>query len=218
MEKDRILEELKSAIVECARLEETKELARKALGAGAGPLEIVDAVKMALDKVGELYDKKEYFLMELTLAGNTAAEIMNMIGPELKKTGILAKGKVIIGTVHGDLHYIGKDIVITMLVSQGLDVVDLGVDVPCTSFVEAVEREQPDVLAMSGLLTIVVDEMKKVIDTLRSEGLRDGVKVMIGGRAVNEAFARQIGADAFGESAVDAVQLVMEWVGGRSDG
>ena len=209
MEKDRILEELKSAIVECVRLEETKELARKALGAGAGPLEIVDVVKMALDKVGELYDKKEYFLMELTLAGNTAAEIMGMIRPELQKTGNLAKGKVVIGTVHGDLHYIGKDIVITMLLSQGLDVIDLGVDVPCTSFVEAVNREKPDVLAMSGLLTIVVDEMKKVIGTLRSEGLRDEVKIMIGGRAVNEAF---------GESAVDAVQLVMEWIGGRSDG
>ncbi len=218
MEKDDILEELRSAVIECVRLEEAKGLARKALDAGAGPLEIVDVVKVALDKVGELYDSKEYFLMELTLAGNTAAEIMDMIKPELKKTKSLSKGKVVIGTVQGDLHYIGKDIVITMLMSQGLDVIDLGVDVPCTSFVEAVRREKPDVLAMSGLLTIVVDEMQKVIDTLRSEGLRDEVKVMIGGRAVNEVFARQIGADAFGETAVDAVQLVMGWVGGKSDG
>lgn len=95
--------------------------------------------------------------------------------------------------------------------------IDLGVDIPCTSFVEAVKREKPDVLAMSGLLTIAVDEMRKVIDALRSEGLRDGVKVMIGGRAVDEAFARQIGADAFGDSAVDAVKLVLGWIEEKSD-
>jgi len=213
VEDKRILEELTSAIVECVRLEEAKELAKRALDAGAEPLEIVDAVKVALDRVGKLYDTKEYFLMELTLAGNTAAEIMDMIKPELKKTTALAKGKVVIGTVHGDLHYIGKDIVITMLTSQGLEVVDLGVDVPCISFLDAVRKEKPDILAMSGLLTIVVDEMGKVIDMLRSEGVRDRVKVMIGGRAVNEALARQIGADAFGASAVDAVRLATEWIG-----
>jgi len=213
MEKDRILGELTRAIVKCARLEEAKELAGRALDAGAAPLEVVDAVKRALDRVGELYDSKEYFLMELTLAGNTAAEIMDMIKPELKKASALTRGKVVIGTVSGDLHYIGKDIVVAMLASQGLEVVDLGVDVPCASFVEAVRREKPDILAMSGLLTVVVDEMRKVIDALRSEGLRDGVKVMIGGRAVNESFARQIGADAFCASAVDAVRLATEWVG-----
>lgn len=209
------MENLRVAIVDCARLEEAKELARRALDAGAHPLEVVAAVKEALDEVGDLYEKKEYFLMELTLAGSTASEIIGMIRPELKETSAHARGKVVIGTVAGDLHYIGKDIVIAMLSSQGFDVVDLGVDVPSTRFVEAVEREKPDVLAMSGLLTIVVDEMRRVVDALVSNGLRDKVKVMIGGRAVNEVFAREIGADAFGATAVDAVRLATDWLGGN---
>ncbi len=209
------MENLRVAIVDCARLEKAKELARKALDAGAHPLEVVAAVKEALDEVGDLYEKKEYFLMELTLAGSTASEIIGMIRPELKETSAHARGKVVIGTVAGDLHYIGKDIVIAMLSSQGFDVVDLGVDVPSTRFVEAVEREKPDVLAMSGLLTIVVDEMRRVVDALVSNGLRDKVKVMIGGRAVNEVFAREIGADAFGATAVDAVRLATDWLGGN---
>jgi len=213
MDKERILEELKRAIVDCRNLEDTKSIAREALDAGIPPLEVVDAVGEGLDKVGDLYEKREYFLMELTLAGATASEIMEMVRPELEKTTSLTKGKVVIGTVFGDLHYIGKDIVIAMLASQGIEVIDLGVDVSCDSFLEAVKRENPDVLAMSGLLTIVVDEMKKVIDALRSEGVRDQVKIMIGGRAVDETFAREIGADAFGATAVDAVRLVTEWIG-----
>ena len=213
-----VLEELKTAIVNCVKLEEVKELAKRALDRGAQPLEIVGKVKEALDEVGDLYEKREYFLMELTLAGSTAAEIMNMIKPELKKSESLTRGKVVIGTVAGDLHYIGKDIVIVMLESQGLEVVDLGVDVPCDRFVEAVKKEKPAILAMSGLLTIVVDEMGKVIDALRDEGMRDKVRIMIGGRAVNSEYAREIGADAFGASAVDAVRLAVEWTGEKADG
>jgi methanogenic corrinoid protein MtbC1 len=97
-------------------------------------------------------------------------------------------------------------------------VVDLGVDVPCDRFVEAVKKEKPAILAMSGLLTIVVDEMGKVIDALRDEGMRDKVRIMIGGRAVNSEYAREIGADAFGASAVDAVRLAVEWTGEKADG
>ncbi len=218
MEKTRVLEELKAAIVNCVRLEDVKRLAKRALDIETEPLEIVDAVKEALDEVGDLYEKREYFLMELTLAGSTAAEVMNVIKPELKKSASLTKGKVVIGTVAGDLHYIGKDIVIVMLESQGLEVVDLGVDVLCERFVEAVKKEKPNVLAMSGLLTIVVDEMGRVIDALRDEGLRDKVKVMIGGRAVNPEYARQIGADAFGANAVDAARLAVQWTEEKADG
>jgi len=218
MEKTAALEELRSAIVNCVKLEEVKALAKRALEIGAQPLEIVDTVKGALDEVGDLYEKREYFLMELTLAGSTASEIMNMIKPELKASVGLIKGKVVIGTVAGDLHYIGKDIVVVMLESQGLEVVDLGVDVPCNRFIEAVKTEKPDILAMSGLLTVVVDEMGKVIEALRNEGLRDKVKVMIGGRAVNPEYAREIGADAFGASAFDAAKLAVEWTGEKMGG
>ena len=208
------LKDLKTAIVECDELEKIKLLVRKALDAGVKPLDIVDVMREALDKVGELYSKGEYFLMELTIAGNAASEIVKMLEPELKRSNVPVKGKVVIGTVFGDLHYIGKDIVIAMLKSQGFDVIDLGVDVPATKFVETVKKEKPDILAMSGLLTIVKDEMRKVIEKLKEEGLRETVKVMIGGRAVSEEYAKEIGADAFGESAVDAVKLATKWVGG----
>ncbi len=138
-----------------------------------------------------------------------------MIKPEFKKAGIPARGKVVIGTVHGDLHYIGKDIVIAMLESQGFDVTDLGVDVPADKFVSAVKEKKPDIVGMSGLLTIVTDEMGKVMEGLKREGLRDTVKIMVGGRAVSQEFAEKIGANAFGATAIDAVGLARKWVGGE---
>jgi methanogenic corrinoid protein MtbC1 len=208
------LEELTRAVVDCMPLEKTKEIVIKALKGGAKPLEIIEAVSKGLDRVGEMYENGEYFLMELTLAGSTASEVMSMIKPRLKRDATPMRGKVVIGTVLGDFHYIGKDIVIAMLGSAGFEVTNLGVDVPTERFIAAVKEVKPDVLAMSGLLTIVVDEMKNVVDGLKKEGLRDSVRVMIGGRAVSHEYAEQIGADAFGANAIDAVRLTKRWVGG----
>lgn len=213
--KLRGLEELTEALVECIELEKTKDIVRRALKAGAEPLEIVDAVSKGLDRVGDLYEEGEYFLMELTLAGSTASEVMAMIRPEFEGAATPVRGRVVIGTVLGDFHYIGKDIVIAMLESAGFEVTNLGVDVSTEKFLSAVKEVKPDVLAMSGLLTIVVEEMKKVIDGLKREGLRGSVKVMIGGRAVSQEYADEIGADAFGATAVDAVRLAKRWVGGE---
>ena len=213
--KEQVLQDLTRAIVECAELEKTKGIARRAHELGAEPLDIVDAISKGLDKVGDLYERREYFLMELTLAGSTAAEIMRMVRAELGVEGAPVKGKVVIGTVAGDLHYIGKDLVIAMLESRGFEVTDLGVDVLTERFLKAVKETKPDVVAMSGLLTIVVDEMKKVVDGLKREGLRDSVKVMIGGRAVSSEVAAEIGADAYGATAVEAVRLATKWVGGE---
>jgi 5-methyltetrahydrofolate--homocysteine methyltransferase len=215
MEKSKALEGLTEAIIECKPIDETKGLVNEALNAGAEPLDIVDAVSAGLEKVGERYDTGEYFLMELTLAGNTAADIMDMIKPMFNEVDIPLKGKVVFGTVAGDLHYIGKDIVIAMLRSQRFNVIDLGVDVSVERFVSAVKEETPDVLAMSGLLTIVKEEMEKVIDALRAEGLKETVKVMIGGRAVSQQFADDVGADAFGATAVEAVEFCNNWVRGE---
>lgn len=208
------LKDLKIAIIECHELEKIRALVRKSLDAGVEPLDVVDSMREALDEVGDLYDKGEYFLMELVMAGSAAAEIVKMLEPELKGSDTV-RGKVLIGTVSGDLHYIGKDIVIAMLKSQGFDVIDLGVDVPTARFVEAVQKEKPDVLAMSGLLTIVKDEMKRVIDALRDQGERENVKIMVGGRAISETYAKQIGADAFGTTAIDAARLATRWVKGE---
>lgn len=211
----RELEELTEAIVECIELEKTKDIVRRALKAGAEPLEVVNAVSKGLDRVGDLYEKGEYFLMELTLAGSTASEVMALIRPEFEGAATPVRGRVVIGTVLGDFHYIGKDIVIAMLESAGFEVTNLGVDVSTEKFLSAVKEVKPDVLAMSGLLTIVVEEMKKVIDGLKREGMRDSVKVMIGGRAVSQEYSDEIGADAFGATAVDAVRLAKRWVGGE---
>ncbi|KON28056.1 hypothetical protein AC480_04205 [miscellaneous Crenarchaeota group archaeon SMTZ1-55] len=195
-------------------LDETKGFVTEALNADAAPLDIVDAVSAGLETVGARYEAGEYFLMELTLAGSTAAGIMDLIKPLFDEADIPLKGKVVFGTVAGDLHYIGKDVVIAMLRSQRFDVIDLGVDVSVETFVSAVKEEKPDVLALSGLLTIVKEEMKQVVDTLRTEGLRETVKVMIGGRAVSQQFADEIGADAFGATAVEGVTLCSSWVEG----
>jgi 5-methyltetrahydrofolate--homocysteine methyltransferase len=209
------LAQLTKAIIECTELEKIKDIVRKALDRGAKPREIVDAVTKGLDRVGDLYERGEYFLMELTIAGSTASDIMAMIKPVLESSAIPVRGKVVIGTVLGDFHNIGKDIVIAMLESAGFDVINLGVDVSTERFLSAIQETKPHVVAMSGLLTIVVDEMKKVIDALQRDGLRDSVKVMIGGRAVSQKFANEIGADGFGATAVDAVRLVKKWVEGN---
>jgi len=211
---ERVLQDLTKAILECRELEKTENIARKALELGAKPLDVVEAVSKGLDAVGDLYEKGEYFLMELTLAGNTAAEIMRMIRAEFEFEGEPVKGTVVIGTVEGDLHYIGKDLVIAMMESRGFKVINLGVDVSAEAFLKAVKDAEPDIVAMSGLLTIVVNEMKKVVEELRRKGLRDSVKIMIGGRAVSSRLAAEIGADAYGANAVEAVRLASKWVGG----
>jgi len=211
--KERALRDLTKAIVECKGLKKTRSVARAALRLEAKPLEIVDAVSKGLDEVGDLYERREYFLMELTLSGVTAAEIIQMIKPKLKVEGTSAKGRIVIGTVAGDVHHIGKDLVIAMLKARGFEVVDLGVDVPTETFLKTVREIKPDIVAMSALLTTAVDEMKKVVDGLKREGLRDSVKVMIGGRAVSSEFAEKMGADAYGATAVEAVRLVTRWMG-----
>ncbi len=211
--KERVLQGLTRAIFECRELEKTEKIAKKALELGAKPLDIVDAVSKGLDEVGDLYEKGEYFLMELTLAGNTAAQIMRMVRGELAVEGAAVRGTVVIGTVEGDLHYIGKDLVIALMESRGFKVINLGVDVAAEAFLQAVKDEAPDIVAMSGLLTIVVNEMKKVVEELRRAGLRESVKIMIGGRAVTSQLAAEIGADAYGANAVEAVRLASEWVG-----
>lgn len=209
------LAQLTKAIIACTELEKVKAIVWKALDRGAKPMKVVDAVAKGLDRVGDLYERGEYFLMELTIAGSTASDIMAMIKPVLESSAIPVRGKVVIGTVLGDFHNIGKDIVIAMLESAGFDVINLGVDVSTERFLSAIQETKPHVVAMSGLLTIVVDEMKKVIDALQRDGLRDSVKVMIGGRAVSQKFANEIGADGFGTTAIDAVRLVKKWIEGN---
>ena len=201
---------LKGIEIAMAELEETefKRGVKKALDLKISPVDVVDSMGKGLEEVGTRYERKEYFLMELILAGNIANEALETLKPYFPSKGAGSMGKVVIGTVFGDLHTIGKGTVVAMLSSAGLTVIDLGEDVPAERFVNAVREERPDVLALSGLLTIVIEEMKKVIDELRNAGLREKVKVIVGGRPLTRELAEEIGADAYGRDAVDAVRIV----------
>jgi len=198
---------IKNMVSELAGVDDIKNVVVKALSSGVNPIDMVDAMSKGLEEVGERYEKGEYFLSELIMAGILASEIANILKPHLEKSAEKPAGKVVIGTVKGDLHDIGKNIVIAMLSSAGFRIVDLGIDVPPENFVDAVKREKPDILGMSCLLTIAMNEMRTVIDKLKEVNLRGGIKVMVGGRPITPQFAEEIGADAYGSNAAEAVKI-----------
>jgi len=196
------------------REEEALKLAKEMVEGGSGPMAILDAAREAMDLVGQRYEKGTYFLPELMLAGEMLNQITDIVKPELAKLPEIKRhGKVLIGTVEGDIHDIGKNIVTFMLDANGFDVLDLGVDVPPQKFVEAIQDFQPQVVGLSGFLTLAFDTMKKTIEVIKAAGLRDKVKIMIGGSQINESIQEYTGADAYGKDAVAGVSLAKRWVG-----
>ncbi len=199
------------------REDEAHALAKKMLLEDkADPLRVLDLCRQAMDIVGKRFSDGEYFLPELVLAGEMLETIGAMAKPLINQdTGQeQAKlGKVLIGTVHGDLHDIGKNIVSFMLDINGFEVKDIGVDVPVQTFLDEIDQFQPSIVGLSGFLTLAFDSMKETIEAIESKGYRDGRKIMIGGGQVDEAVCAYTGADAFGTSAVDAVSLCKSWVG-----
>jgi len=197
--------------------EEVKSLVRRALEDGASPNEVIEkALRPAMEETGRRFENGEFFLAELVVAGDLFKEVMDeILVPEIRRRGGEASklGTVVIGTVRGDLHDIGKSIVATMLQAAGFEVIDLGVDVPPEKFVEAARQYGADIVAMSALLTTTMLEMRNVIEALKRAGIRDSVKVVVGGAAVTEEFARSIGADGYGEDAVKAVEVCKKLLG-----
>jgi 5-methyltetrahydrofolate--homocysteine methyltransferase len=168
---------------------------------------IRNGIGKGMEDVGLRYENGEFFLSELIMAATLMKECMEIIKPLLKAEDTkTSAGKVIIGTVAGDLHDIGKNIVIAMLESAGFQVTDLGVDVSPQKFVDAIKEQKPDIISMSVLLSATVDKIKETIETLESVGIRDTVKVLVGGRALDNRLAREMGADAYGDDAWDAVR------------
>ncbi len=217
MEKDKLLEEMRTAVIE-GEIEEGEALARQALEAGFDPLECIESGFVAgINKVGALYEEGDMFLPELVAAGEVMKEALAVLEPELLKSkqSRTILGKVIIGSVAHDIHDIGKDIVASMLTASGFEVHNLGIDVPCDTFVARVRELKPDILGMSALLTTTMPEQRNVIEILEEEGLRKGVKVMVGGAPVNKEWAEAIGADGFAEDAVEAVKVAKSLVGGQ---
>ncbi len=182
------------------------------LSAGENPNAIMDACRAGMVDVGKRYEAGEYFISDLMMAGEILKEVTAKITPFLKGDASAPKGKVVVGTVKGDIHDIGKDIVVAMLKSNNFDVTDLGVDVPADRFVEALQKTGASVLGLSGLLTIAFDGMRETVQAVEAAGLRDKVKVMIGGGPVSDKVREYTGADAWGPDAQAAVSLANGWV------
>lgn len=196
------------------REEEALDLARRALDGGTPPLEVLEACREAMTIVGKRFEDGEYFVPELILAGEMLREISALVKPLMAASADVEgpkRGKIVMGTVQGDIHDIGKDIVYFMLDVNGFAITDLGVDVPVETFVDKVRELQPDVLALSGFLTLSYDAMKNTVQALEAAGLRDRVKVMVGGGAVDDQIRAYSGADAFGADAMAAVGLAKQW-------
>jgi 5-methyltetrahydrofolate--homocysteine methyltransferase len=187
------------------------------LTAGAAPMDLIQqSMVPAMDEVGRLFEAEEYFVPELLLAARAMKSSLELLKPLLAASGQKMAVRVLIGTVKGDLHDIGKNIVASMLEGGGFEVIDLGTDVSPESFVAAVEQRKPHVICMSALLTVTMPAMKLTIDALKTAGLRTKVKVLIGGAPVSQQYAEAIGADGYSENANGAVGLVKVLLAGEA--
>jgi len=188
-----------------------------ALAAGVEPMVLIqESMVPAMDEVGRLFSCEEYFVPELLLAARAMKSALDLLKPLLSASGQRMSVRVVIGTVKGDLHDIGKNIVASMLEGSGFEVIDLGTDVSPERFVAAVAERQPQVVCLSALLTVTMPAMKLTIDALQSAGLRTQVKVLIGGAPVSQQYASEIGADGYSEDASGAVGLVKTLLAGRA--
>ena len=179
------------------------------IAAGVEPMTLIaESMVPAMDAVGRLFEQEEYFVPELLLAGRAMKSAMDLLRPLMVSSGERLATKVVIGTVKGDLHDIGKNIVASMLEGSGFEVIDLGTDVAPEKFVAAIEEQEPQFICMSALLTVTMPAMKTTIDALKTAGVRTRVKVLIGGAPVTMQYAKEIGADGYSENASGAVGLV----------
>ena len=208
------LENLKRAVVEYDT-EAAASWARKIVEEKVDPIKALDALTETIKQVGDRFGRGELWLPDLVGAADAMQAAMPIIEEELKRTGAKREtlGTVVAGTVFGDIHSIGKSMVCTLLIAGGFEVHDLGVNIKAEEFLEAIEKYQANILAMSALLTMTAAEQKKVIDTLKEKGIREKVKVMVGGGAITADFAQSIGADGYDPTAPGAVELARRLVG-----
>lgn len=205
--------DIKKAVVEFDA-DVVKELVDKMLQNKIEPSKILENGLIAgMKEVGERFSRKEYFVPEVLLASEAFYAGFDIVRPLIKTAKATEKGRIVIGVVEGDIHDIGKNIVKVMLEASGYAVVDLGKDVPVKKFIEAVAKEKPQVLGLSSLMTTTMVKMEEVIKGLEERKLRENIKIIIGGAPVNEDFAKKIGADGYGEDAVQAVEVVARLIG-----
>ena len=191
-----------------------QSIVEEELEAGAGPVALISETMIpAMDEVGKLFQEEEYFVPELMLAGRAMKAAMEPLRPLLAASGAKPAGVVVAGAVKGDLHDIGKNLVISMLEGAGFRVIDLGSDVTPQTFVEAIREHKPEIVCLSALLTVTMTAMKSTIEAIKEAGLRRDVKILVGGAPLSEKYAIEIGADGYGASATDAVALARRQVG-----
>jgi len=208
--QQQVLTKLRDSIVNLD-VEGVREASRKTLEAGIPPYKAIsEGMAKGMEIIGRKFADGEYFLSELVMAGEVMKEGMAILEPHLKSDRTTRVAKVVIGTVKGDLHDIGKNIVTTLLRSAGFEVYDLGTDVPVEVFVNKIRETDADIVGMSALLSTTVVEMKNVVKTFRKLGLRQ-IKTIIGGAAVTERFAKEIGVDAFANDAIQGVTMCRRW-------
>ena len=207
-----IIKKFKEAIV-VMDINSAKKACEDALATGVEPFKIIqDGIVEAVNIVGERFEAEEYFLPELIMAGEIITKTMEILEPHIKSAG-KTKGKVVIGTGKGDMHDIGKNIVITFMRAEGFEVVDLGVNVSTEKFIETIQVENPNILAISALVSSTMPELEYVMKALNKEGLRDKVKVIIGGAPITQDFVNDIGADGYAHDAIDGIKICKEWIG-----
>lgn len=214
MTEKTLIEKLTNVVVE-GDLSSAEAVAREAIKAELDPLmAIEEGLVPGISRVGKEFDRGDLYLTDLMLSAEAMKICMEVLLPEVARRGrkVKFRGRVILGTVAGDIHSIGKEIVGTMLMVHGFEVTDLGVDVPDETFINKVKELKPNILGLSALMTSTMNKQLDVIKALKKAGLRDRVKVMVGGAAVTEDWAREIGADAYGVDAVDAIKKAEEFV------
>lgn len=208
-----ILKSIEEAVLK-GQMEEVKQITQQALGQGISPGDILNkGLIRGLEKVGKLFECQEIFVPELLMAGMAIKNALAILKPLLEKSDTPPVGKLVIGTVEGDVHDIGKNIVSMIFTGSGFQVTDLGIDVPAQKFVDTVEKEKPDVLALSCLYTPTRLAMNDVMRLLKEKNLRNQVKVIIGGAPIDQNYADMIGADGFAPDPPSGVRKVMGWLG-----
>src|SRR4030042_1538564 len=193
---------------------EALKIVEDRLKTGEDPLKILDDARRAVEIVGKRFSDCEYFIPDLVYSGEILKQITDMVKPKLTQAAAAKRlGKVVVGTVAGDIHDIGKDIVVFMLDVNGFEVLDLGIDVPAQKFVDKIKESGAPIVGLRGFLTLAYDSMKQTVEAIESAGLRDKVKVMIGGGNMRDEIRKYTGADAYGKDAMAGVSLAKKWVG-----
>ena len=215
MSRDELFEKMRQAIIRGEKVE-AADLARAAMEEGMSPLEAMsNGFVKGIEEVGERFDREEYYLPELVMAADSMVAAMGVLEEAIKKGADRPRmvGRALVGTVQNDIHDIGKNIVCTLFTVNGFEVIDLGTSVPASVFVQKVHELKPDLVLMSALLTTTMSGQLEVIEALEQAGLRDQVKIMVGGAPISQEWADQIGADAYGSNAPEAVNMAKELIG-----